>query len=397
MHVTCGPSVKFRCFADPPHSQGDHDITFVAYQLAYQSCRSCWVDMGVQDLPAASSYSSYDPYGSYGSSSSRPSQSHTLPRSYTQPSQTTSRKRKAPTAGPSIVIDLTQDDSPRKRGPKQVQEAGDSEVYSEKPKKRAKKPQDEEKRMRRWRSHPPLSYLEVRDRALTQRMFALDRQRGSTLDHPTETISLAGTTGNVYTIVVDKVPSCDCPHAKKGNQCKHLAYVLSRVLRVPAELEYQLAFTSSELRLIFERAPPLPSETAEAGGDNQGGNRKPLEGECPICCVDFEPESGETILYCRAACGNNIHKTCFQQWAATKRGGNVTCPFCRAPWQGDEQDVKNVARHGKKNAEGYVNVASQLGLSGRRDYSSYHSYWVRNQAMRGNIEWDEDGVMLHDY
>ena len=265
----------------------------------------------------------------------------------------------------------------------------------ESPRKKAKK-DDGEKRLRRWRKHAPSAYRDIRERALTQRMFVLDRQRDvSDPENPSETISLAGTTGNIYTITIDKVPSCDCPHARKGNQCKHIVYVLSRVLRAPAELEYQLAFISSELKDIFARAPPLPSETAE--NDGKDGNRKPVEGECPVCCNDFEPESSETIVYCKAACGNNIHKDCFGQWAATKTGQAVTCPFCRTPWQGDEDQLKQVAKSGRKNADGYVNVASQLGLSGRRDYSTYNPYWVRGQARRGDIEWDEDGVMDHEY
>ncbi|KAI6790223.1 hypothetical protein KC363_g5414 [Hortaea werneckii] len=356
--------------------------------------------MGAQDVSVMSNYGYGSAHGSSIPPAVRPS-----PSDFNLQTQPNSRKRKAPKAQPkeqSTVIDLTEDEPPQKRKSKKVKLSKDQGGQGSKSQK-TQKPKDEEKRLRRWRSHPPSSYLEVRERALTQRMFALDRQRDtSNPDHPTESISLAGTTGNVYTIVIDKVPSCNCPHARKGNQCKHIAYVLSRVLRAPAELEYQLAFTSAELRKIFEKAPPLPSETADASGagdeGNRDGNRKPLEGECPICCVDFEPESGEVIVYCRAACGNNIHAECFKQWAATKRGGgNVTCPFCRSPWQGDEQDVKGVMKEGPRNAEGYVNVATQLGLSGRRDYSSYHSYWVRRQAMNGAIGWDEDGVMEHDY
>ncbi|KAK4540845.1 hypothetical protein LTR36_008787 [Oleoguttula mirabilis] len=356
--------------------------------------------MGVQDPNGVPAYSGHGYSGPMHTQHSNPYQSqswYTQPASaYPAPSQSTSRKRKAGLTAQSAVIDLTQDTPPKKRKTKKSRpvEADDSAKLT----KKAKKPKDEEKRLRRWRTHAPTSYQEVRDRALTQRMFALDRQRDtSNPDHPTETVSLAGTTGNVYTVVIDKVPSCDCPHAKKGNQCKHIAYVLSRVLRAPPNLEYQLAFVSSELREIFAKAPPLPSETAAEASNKQDGNRKPVEDECPICCMDFEPESGEAIVYCKAACGNNIHKTCFQQWAATKRGGQVTCPFCRAPWEGDEETVKQVAKSGPMNGEGYVNVASQLGLSGRRDYSTYHSHWVRRQAMRGDISWDEDGVMDHEY
>ena len=237
-----------------------------------------------------------------------------------------------------------------------------------------------EKRRRRWRKSAPGKYLEVRNRALTQRMFALDRQRNNDNPaHPTETISLAGTTGNIYTIVIDKVPRCDCPHALKGHQCKHVAYVLSRVLRVRAELQYQLAFISSELREMFAQAPPLPSAPAE---EQTSGNRKPIEGECPICVEDFDVERRESIVYCQASCGNNIHKQCFEKWAATKRGGEVTCPYCRSPWQADDSSAGIAAGRGKRNEEGYVNVAAQLGLSGERDYSSYHPFWLGTAGRR---------------
>lgn len=284
--------------------------------------------------------------------------------------------------------------APAKRRKK---DAVEDDGAPKKPQTKAKPAKDEERRLKKHRAKAPQAYLQVRERALTQRMFALSRQRDtSNPDHPTETISLAGTTGNVYTIVIDKLPSCDCPHAMKGNQCKHIAYVMSRVLRAPAHLEYQLALFSSELREIFEKAPPLPSETAEKG-DEHNGNRKPIEGECPICCVDFEPESREEVVYCKAACGNNIHKDCLKQWAATKTSGQVPCPFCRTPWQSDDPTLKGLPKGAKKNKEGYVNVASQLGMSGRRDYSSYHSYWVRDQVRRGEVDWDDDGVMEHEY
>ncbi|KAK0856555.1 hypothetical protein LTR03_001292 [Friedmanniomyces endolithicus] len=284
--------------------------------------------MGVQDVPTA------QPYGAYGNPSSASTyypQYHTQqvphlarvpyalgPSTHAAATGPT-RKRKAPVPDKTPVVDLTQDSPPRKRKAKQPAEAvGLGTLTQEKPEKRAKKspradetnlddnskpgepikkPQDEEKRLRRWRKHAPTSYLEIRSRALTQRMFCLDRQRDTSKpSHPIETISLAGTTGNVYTIVIDKVPSCDCPHARKGNQCKHIAYVLSRVLRAPARLEYQLALTSVELREIFAKAPPLPSETAEKG-EEKDGRRKAVEGECRICCVDFEPESGEAVVY----------------------------------------------------------------------------------------------------
>jgi hypothetical protein len=113
--------------------------------------------------------------------------------------------------------------------------------------------------------------------------------------------------------------------------------------------------------------------------------------------MPFEPEK-EEIVFCKAACGNNVHKECFEQWAATKRaqGDEVTCPFCRTPWQSDSDAVRKLAKEGNVNADGYVNVASPLGLSGRRDYSSYHPFWVRQQRRRG-VDVGDDYYEVYGY
>ena len=53
----------------------------------------------------------------------------------------------------------------------------------------------------------------------------------------------------------------------------------------------------------------------------------------------------------------------------------------RTTWQGDEDSIKKIKNAtGKVNGEGYVNVAAELGLSGARDYSTYHQQWVRQQG-----------------
>lgn len=96
--------------------------------------------------------------------------------------------------------------------------------------------------------------------------------------------------------------------------------------------------------------------------------------------MDFSPSTSE-ILWCKAACGNNIHKSCFEQWAKSQAGKEVRCVYCRTPWQGDEDCIKKIKHKGKLNGEGYVNVAHELGLSGARDYSTYHQHWVRRQGL----------------
>ncbi|KAL2147118.1 hypothetical protein VTI28DRAFT_548 [Corynascus sepedonium] len=250
----------------------------------------------------------------------------------------------------------------------------------------------EEKRLRKFRPEPPNSFQDLYLRATTQRFYVLSRVRHQTdpsppsspsdLEEPFETVELTGSTGNIYTVTIARQPTCNCPHALKGNQCKHVVYVLARVLRAKFEYVYQLALLGSELREILEEAPPLQSDEGGFGG-NGNGKRKPVEGDCPICFCEMEGQEGtEPVVWCRAACGQNVHKACFETWAATKRrqahsggGGEVTCPYCRSVWEGDEDMLKTIRKDGKRNADGYVNVASQLGITPHRDYSTYSKWW----------------------
>lgn len=80
-----------------------------------------------------------------------------------------------------------------------------------------------------------------------------------------------------------------------------------------------------ELREIFQRVPISPKDNAST--DDTSGKRKPVEGDCPICFMEFDPKT-EDIVWCKTACGNNVHKTCFQRWAATQRtNGGVRCVY----------------------------------------------------------------------
>jgi hypothetical protein len=189
-----------------------------------------------------------------------------------------------------------------------------------------KEPQ--EKRLRRFRANPPRDYHVVYQRATSQRFYVLGRSRCGTARCPEEFVELTGSTGNIYLVHIAQQPSCTCPHAKSGHQCKHVIYVLSRVLRARHDLVYQLALLSSELVEILYQAPPI--EVGDDAEKPSNSNRKPVEGDCPICFCAFE--AAEAIVYCRATCGQNIHKGCFEMWAATKRKSpgakeQVTCPM----------------------------------------------------------------------
>ena len=66
---------------------------------------------------------------------------------------------------------------------------------------------------------------------------------------------MLGSTGNIYTVLIGRVPSCDCPdHLRKSDVCKHLFFVYRRVLRLPASsaLLFQRAFLQSELAEMLQ-------------------------------------------------------------------------------------------------------------------------------------------------
>ncbi len=59
----------------------------------------------------------------------------------------------------------------------------------------------------------------------TCRFYVLSRTRCGTAECPEETIEMVGTTGNIYHVHIAQQPTCDCPYAIKGFQCKHYLYV----------------------------------------------------------------------------------------------------------------------------------------------------------------------------
>ncbi|PKY01907.1 RING finger domain-containing protein [Aspergillus campestris IBT 28561] len=277
----------------------------------------------------------------------------------------------------SEVVDLT-GDSPVKTPAKQQ-----TKPRARRTPNSAADSTNEERRARRFRARPPQSLWDRLARAATQRMFVVGHNvvwtdENTEFPYPQMTFDMVGTTGNMYKTTIGKVPSCDCPDAtKRGTLCKHICYVLVNVLKATTHLQYQAAFLSSELREIYHHSPLAQKEAESKPGADTNGNRKPIEGDCPICFMEFEPDK-EDIVWCRAACGNNVHKACFEKWAITQRSVGVRCVYCRSPWETDHStpNLETLKQNGTVSEDGYVNVAQQMGLSGQRDYSTYHQPWA---------------------
>lgn len=67
-------------------------------------------------------------------------------------------------------------------------------------------------------------------------------------------------------------------------------------------------------------------------------------------------EPGEDLVWCKAACGQNFHRECFEQWKRSKNGRRVTCVYCRTEWQ---EDVPRMGAPGGLAA--LKNIAPKIG------------------------------------
>ncbi|KAI1794565.1 hypothetical protein LXA43DRAFT_995617 [Ganoderma leucocontextum] len=272
--------------------------------------------------------------------------------------------------------------------------------------KRARKTKDPnapvpEKRGAMFKKACPQNIMERALRVREQRFYMIDRKReGNALR---EEFSVLGSTGNVYTVVIDKKPSCNCPDALKGNHCKHILFIFLKVLQVSMGSGhwYQKALLTAELEDVFARAPPAPAAvvhegvkeayaqatgTKVASGSQKNNKRLPEEGDgCPVCFDDMYGAAENTLAFCEE-CGKAVHKECFQKWSTsqTKQGNTVSCVWCRAKWNAPAGAGAAQARAGGAQfSEGYLNLSAAAGVSPVRDTSSYYHGPTRGRRYYG--------------
>ncbi|KAJ7210694.1 hypothetical protein GGX14DRAFT_624755 [Mycena pura] len=251
-----------------------------------------------------------------------------------------------------------------------------------------------EKRLAVLKKKCPQNILDRVERVMTQRrrrFFMVDRKRFE--GELKEEFQVLGSTGNVYTVTIQRVPSCDCPDARKGNHCKHILFVYLKVLQVDQSTGYwyQKALLSNELESIFAGAPLAPnalahprvrkayeraigkSKPASTPESSAPKKRLPTEDDdCAVCYEKMHTVAESTLAFCES-CSNAVHGECFEQWKQTSRnkGAKVTCMYCRAEWPtaGGAGATADVAREAGTT---YVNVASVANVSPQRDTSTYY-------------------------
>jgi SWIM zinc finger len=200
-----------------------------------------------------------------------------------------------------------------------------------------KKPPLDEKRLKRYRSVAPAPVQQRISRAKTQRMYLVKRgeiQHGQEGCCNSCDFVVLGSTGNVYTVTIEKVPHCTCPDHARGNLCKHILFVLLKVMSIDSQspLIFQAAWMESELRDMFAqfeaRLRHLSGASAsvtimanatvrhafaqmeqghdleEIVNDTKVARKAVEEDDCPICFDAMS--SSEATTFCRARCGKCV-------------------------------------------------------------------------------------------
>lgn len=202
---------------------------------------------------------------------------------------------------------------------------------------RAKKNNKPEKRLKRYRSSASKAIQQRIDRAKTQKMFLI-RSGDPNPDTLGCDFVVLGSTGNVYTVTIQRLPHCTCPDHAKGNLCKHILFVLLKVMRLDpcSKTVFQAAWIDSELQSMYQQmrerycqiggsqknlvlankrvrdefAQLENGETTADEEDADVAHRRKIseDDDCPICFDALGDLSIGNTTYCRGQCGANFHQ-----------------------------------------------------------------------------------------
>ncbi len=254
------------------------------------------------------------------------------------------------------------------------------------------KPEERRKPFRASCPHPTLQRIE---RAKTQTMYLVTKDNEADMEALCCNFVVLGSTGNVYNVIIQRVPRCNCPDHTRGHLCKHILFVLLKVMRVPADspLIYQTAWIDTELREMFEgmrdrfmhvsggilasrgvQETYAKLKSGEAVPSVTGVTRRTDDDDCPICFDTLGPIADTT--YCRSQCGANFHKNCIRHWLTQKKE-KPSCPMCRGPWEDD-------TRSKTPWKQGYTNLGCLQGNSPEQDTSALPSHSIDHDIDQGH-------------
>lgn len=246
-----------------------------------------------------------------------------------------------------------------------------------------------EKRQARYRSAPTNDIRQRISRAQSQRMYLVNQTDCSDSSGLSKNFTVLGSTGNIYDVVIARVPSCSCPDAENNHLCKHILFVFLKVLRTRPQspLIFQKALLQSELREIFSKSETDKNVLARKEviqayerckhGDNETDVVEEMkevittevEGDCPICFENMS-QGKEKVDQC-LTCKNFLHSDCLKKWLTQSK----TCVYCRGNWTSNLKSSKDSNQNAEflSSEEGYLNLGALQGISEKRDTSSYKS------------------------
>ncbi len=193
-----------------------------------------------------------------------------------------------------------------------------------------------------------------KQRGKTQNIYLVESRYNDSVEKREYVV--LGSTGNVYTVEISICPTCTCPdYETRGRRCKHIYFILSRLMKVSPANEDKEFYTFEDLAVMFCNIPDVTQNIMIDGGkknkyeklkinDKTGEvEKKGLDDLCPICLDDLDDGSNEEIEYCRYSCGKPIHKVCFEMWC--KKKGSKNCVFCSSPWISLSSSQKNNSKY----------------------------------------------------
>ncbi|TGO15260.1 hypothetical protein BTUL_0042g00300 [Botrytis tulipae] len=284
----------------------------------------------------------------------------------------------------------------------------------------------EEKRLEPFLPEPTTRFQNLLKDARTQRLHCLNKWASPEHKDDVEfsrQLAVLGTSGNVYMVIIEKKPECNCYEGIEDILCVHIVFFLN----LPAPLRHQTTFLEAELRCM------MGNEINWMGpvSTDKFCTRKSVEEQetCSICLenlIDYD-----STAWCRGQCGKNFHKECIWIWAETNfQDGqpDITCGNCRAPWvwagrelsflietawnlQYDidykEAGYRSLSELLKRDVseEGYFNVAELVGLDETMedDAEAHGSYqrvvnrWRLEMAGRSTTLLEEVGNFIYRY
>ncbi|KAL1202215.1 hypothetical protein V5N11_018169 [Cardamine amara subsp. amara] len=232
-------------------------------------------------------------------------------------------------------------------------------------------------------------------RALRHRIRLLHRPNAGTFH-------VLGATCNVYTVTLTATPTCTCPDRKKP--CKHILFVLIRVLGIPLD---DKCFRQRRLRPChlyrLVSAPTRPdclasfhlqqrflqlfsAATCQPGDNNSSSTAKMVDemeeepATCPICLDDINTiknlngengrggEKEEAVVKCRV-CKNKVHEECMLKWRTSRGRRPAICVVCRARWRGNSSSKSPNVGGNYENSNGncYLNLAPYVDEEEEQD------------------------------